>query len=57
MVAMSFAYNAIIMSIATGIFYGFTTSLIITPALAALGWIVSNSIGIWKLACTDELMT
>jgi Cu+-exporting ATPase len=57
MVAMSFAYNAIIMSIAIGIFYGFTTSLIITPALAALGWIVSDSIGIWKLACTDELMT
>jgi hypothetical protein len=32
------------MSIATGIFYGFTISLVITPALAALGRIVSDSL-------------
>lgn len=41
--AMSFAYNAITISIAAGILYGFTNSLILTPALAALGWIVSDS--------------
>jgi P-type Cu+ transporter len=42
--AMSFAYNAITMSIAAGVFYGVTNSLILTPALAALGWIVSDSL-------------
>jgi Cu+-exporting ATPase len=41
--AMSFAYNAITISIAAGLFYGFTHSLILTPTLAALGWIVSDS--------------
>ena len=41
--AMSFAYNAIAISIAAGLLYGFTHSLILTPILAALGWIVSDS--------------
>jgi P-type Cu+ transporter len=41
--AISFAYNAITMSIAAGMFYGITNSLILTPSLAALGWIVSDS--------------
>ena len=41
--AMSFAYNAITISIAAGLVYGFTHSLILTPTLAALGWIVSDS--------------
>lgn len=41
--AISFAYNAITMSIAAGVFYTLTNSLILTPALAALGWIVSDS--------------
>ena len=41
--AMSFAYNAITMSIASGLFYGMTNSLVLTPAFAALGWIVSDS--------------
>jgi P-type Cu+ transporter len=41
--AMSFAYNAITISIATGLLYGFTHSLILTPTLAALGWIISDS--------------
>lgn len=36
--AISFAYNAITMSIAAGIFYSITNSLILTPSLAALGW-------------------
>ncbi len=40
---MSFAYNAITISIAAGLLYGFTQSLILTPTLAALGWIVSDS--------------
>lgn len=39
---ISFAYNAITMSIAAGVFYGLTNSLILTPELAALGWIVSD---------------
>ncbi|MGH9954491.1 MAG: heavy metal translocating P-type ATPase, partial [Nitrososphaeraceae archaeon] len=42
--AISFAYNAITMSIAAGVFFGFTNSLVLTPALAALGWIVSDSL-------------
>jgi Cu+-exporting ATPase len=42
--AISFAYNAITMSIAAGIFYSITNSLILTPSLAALGWIVSDSL-------------
>jgi cation transport ATPase len=41
--AMSFAYNVITISIAAGLLYGFTHSLILTPTLAALGWIVSDS--------------
>lgn len=40
---MSFAYNAITISIAAGLLYEFTHSLILTPTLAALGWIVSDS--------------
>jgi Cu+-exporting ATPase len=42
--AISFAYNAISISIAAGILYGITNSLILTPALAALGWIISDSL-------------
>lgn len=41
--AMSFAYNVITISIATGVFYSITNSLILTPALAALGWVISDS--------------
>jgi Cu+-exporting ATPase len=41
---ISFAYNSISISIAAGIFYGITNSLILTPALAAVGWIISDSI-------------
>lgn len=41
--AISFVYNVITMSIAAGVFYGLTNSLVLTPALAALGWIVSDS--------------
>lgn len=40
---ISFAYNSITIPIAAGLFYNFTNSLILTPALAALGWIVSDS--------------
>jgi Cu+-exporting ATPase len=41
---MSFAYNAITISIAAGLFYGITNSLILTPALGALGWVVSDTL-------------
>jgi P-type Cu+ transporter len=41
--AMSFAYNTITISIAAGLLYGVTHSIILTPALAALGWIISDS--------------
>jgi P-type Cu+ transporter len=41
--AMSFAYNVITISIAAGLLYGITNSLILTPALAALGWVISDS--------------
>jgi P-type Cu+ transporter len=41
---VSFAYNSISISIAAGVFYGITNSLILTPALAAVGWIISDSI-------------
>jgi Cu+-exporting ATPase len=41
--AMSFAYNVITISIAAGVLYSITNSLILTPALAALGWVVSDS--------------
>ena len=42
--AISFAYNAITMSIAAGVLYSLTNSLVLTPALAALGWVASDSI-------------
>jgi Cu+-exporting ATPase len=41
---MSFAYNAITISIAAGLFYSMTNSLILTPALGALGWVVSDTL-------------
>ena len=41
--AISFAYNVITISIAAGLFYNFTNSLILTPALAALGWVISDT--------------
>ena len=41
--AISFAYNVITISIAAGLLYSFTNSLILTPALAALGWVISDS--------------
>lgn len=40
---MSFAYNSITIPIAAGLLYGLTNSLVLTPTLAALGWIVSDS--------------
>jgi P-type Cu+ transporter len=40
--AISFAYNSITIPIAAGLLFGFTNSLILTPALAALGWVVSD---------------
>jgi hypothetical protein len=40
---MSFAYNIITISIESGLLYGFTNSLILTPTLSALGWITSDS--------------
>jgi P-type Cu+ transporter len=41
--AMSFTYNFITISIAAGLFYSITNSLILTPALAALGWVISDT--------------
>lgn len=41
--AISFGYNSIAISIAAGILYGITNSLVLTPGLAALGWIISDS--------------
>ena len=41
--AISFCYNAITIPIAAGVLYSITGSLILTPAFAALGWIVSDS--------------
>lgn len=41
--AMSFTYNVVTISIAAGLLYGITNSLILTPALAALGWVVSDT--------------
>lgn len=38
--AISFAYNSITIPIAAGLLFGFTNSLILTPALAALGWVI-----------------
>jgi Cu+-exporting ATPase len=40
---MSFAYNVITIEIAAGVFYSITNSLLLTPALAALGWVISDS--------------
>jgi P-type Cu+ transporter len=40
---MSFTYNIVTISIAAGLFYGITNSLVLTPALAALGWVISDS--------------
>lgn len=40
---MSFAYNAIAISIAAGLFYSITHSLILSPSLAAFGWIISDT--------------
>lgn len=40
---ISFAYNSITIPIAAGILYPVTNGLILTPALAALGWIISDS--------------
>ena len=41
--AMSFTYNVVTISIAAGLLYGLTNSLILTPALAPLGWVISDS--------------
>ena len=41
--AISFAYNVITISIAAGLFYSLTNSLVLTPGFAALGWIISDS--------------
>lgn len=41
--AISFAYNIIAISIATGILHSITHSLVLTPEFAALGWIISDS--------------
>ena len=41
--AISFTYNSITIPIAAGILYSITNSLILTPGLAALGWIISDS--------------
>jgi Cu+-exporting ATPase len=40
---MSFVYNIITISMAAGLFYGITNSLVLTPSLAALGWVISDS--------------
>jgi Cu+-exporting ATPase len=42
--AISFLYNSITIPIAAGILFNNTNSLILTPALAALGWIISDSL-------------
>ncbi|WP_458745403.1 heavy metal translocating P-type ATPase [Candidatus Nitrosocosmicus sp. T] len=41
---ISFAYNSITIPIAAGLLFGFTNSLILTPALAALGWVISDTL-------------
>lgn len=41
--AISFAYNSIAISLAAGLFYGITNSLALTPGLAALGALISDS--------------
>ncbi|MEM3065153.1 MAG: copper-translocating P-type ATPase [Candidatus Nitrosotenuis sp.] len=40
---ISFSYNAITIPIAAGLLFPMTNSLVLTPGLAALGWIVSDS--------------
>lgn len=40
---MSFTYNVITISIAAALLYSITNSLILTPALAAFGWVISDS--------------
>jgi len=42
--SMSFTYNVVTISIAAGLLYGITNSLVLTPALAALGWVISDSV-------------
>ena len=42
--SMSFVYNVVTISIAAGLFYGITNSLVLTPALATLGWVISDSV-------------
>lgn len=42
--AMSFSYNVITISIAAGLLYGITNSLILTPVLAALGVVISDTL-------------
>lgn len=39
---ISFSYNAVTIPIAAGILFELTNSLILTPGLAALGWIISD---------------
>ncbi|HET7283746.1 MAG TPA: hypothetical protein VFI70_03605 [Nitrososphaeraceae archaeon] len=41
--SMSFTYIVVTISIAAGLLYGITNSLVLTPALAALGWVISDS--------------
>lgn len=40
---ISFVYNSITIPLAAGILYSLTNSLVLTPSLAALGWIISDS--------------
>ncbi|HET9774847.1 MAG TPA: copper-translocating P-type ATPase [Nitrososphaeraceae archaeon] len=42
--AISFLYNSITIPVAAGILFNITNSLILTPSLAALGWIISDSL-------------
>lgn len=41
---ISFAYNSITIPIAAGLLFGISNSLILTPALAAIGWVISDSL-------------
>lgn len=41
--SISFVYNIVAISIAAGLFYSITNSLALTPALAALGWVIGDS--------------
>jgi P-type Cu+ transporter len=41
--AMSFAYNFVTISLAAGVLYNITNSLVLTPSLAALGWVLSDA--------------